>query len=765
MSFYYTNGFLQLTWYVQRRKTLLVEMQRRKKVGGILDRRFGEDDPTMTPEEKAMERFVKEKQRGGKKGSMFDLEDEMDAGEELTHLGQSLSFDKEKVVEDFDATGLNLSDVGDTDEEGELRSQKRRRLSASEDQVEDADAPQRPKTKQEVMKEIIAKSKFHKYERQKAKEDDDDLRAQLDEGLKDIYSLLRNNPAQPKAQPPAGPTAAAPEIQMNPDRAALLNGKDRSQADKEYDERLRQMVFDARSKPTVRTKTEDEKLEEEATRLKDLEEKRLARMRGEDVDSDAGKYEKPAELEDDEDFDEEDADPTGLGPGIVVQAPKDELGVEDEDDFVIDYDLIASGSEAEPSENDEESQAASDEGETDKEEMEFVQGLLDGQDQGREGLGTSNPASQIFTDNGAPSELAFTYPCPQTHDELLQITKNVSVQSTPTIVQRIRALYHPKLAGKNKAKLGVFAAVLVDHLSYLANQPEHPPFAVLETLIRHVHSLAKTFPDEVGRAFRAHLKAMQEERPLSPSPGDLILFTAVASIFPTSDHFHSVVTPSILSMAQYLGQKIPQNLSDLVRGTYVGTLCLQYQRLSKRYIPELVNYSLNILSILAPSKPTKAFGFYPNHEVEASLRVGSSGGNTKAVAGKLKFWDLEHVEGKHVEADEGLKLALLETHTSLIDRMAELWMGKSAFFEIFDPFRNALQHLQSKICHCKLPHSTLVSASNPHLLSKPLLNPNLSDETPHHLHQNRPSPRTSNPQPAPPPPAQSPPPRHQNLCS
>lgn len=53
-----------------RRRTLLVEMQRRKKVGGILDRRFGENDPTMTPEEKALERFVEEKQRKNRKGSL-----------------------------------------------------------------------------------------------------------------------------------------------------------------------------------------------------------------------------------------------------------------------------------------------------------------------------------------------------------------------------------------------------------------------------------------------------------------------------------------------------------------------------------------------------------------------------------------------------------------------------------------------------------------------------------------------------------------------
>ena len=684
-------------------------MQRRKKVGGILDRRFGEDDPTMTPEEKALERFVKEKQRGGKKGSMFDLEDDIDAGEHLTHLGQSLSFDNGKLVDGFDATGLSLSEAGDTDEEGKLRSRKRRRLSASEDQDGEVDTPERPKTKQEVMKEVIAKSKFHKYERQKAKEDDDDLRAQLDEGLKDIYALLRNTPTQPKAVPMAAPTVAAPEIQMNPDRAALLNGKDRSQADKEYDERLRQMAFDARSKPTVRTKTEEEKLGEEAERLRDLEERRLARMRGEDADSDSGKDDKVAELQGDEDFDEEDEDPTGLGQGIVAQAPRDELGVEDEDDFVIDDDLIATGSEVELSEDDEDSQGASGVLQSDEEEREFVQGLLDGQDRGRNGFGSSNPASQIFTDSGAPSELAFTYPCPQTHDELLQITKDVSVQHIPTVVQRIRALYHPKLAGENKAKLGVFAAILVEHLSYLANQPEHPPFTVLETLIRHIHSLAKSFPDEVGRAFRTHLKGMQDERPTSLTPGDLILFTAVASIFPTSDHFHSVVTPSILSMARYLGQKIPRSLGDLVKGTYLGTLCLQYQRLSKRYVPELVNYCLNALSMLAPSKPTEAFGYYPVHEGEASLRIGSAGGNMKAEGGRLKFWDIEHVDGKQVPDDEGLKLALLETLTSLIDRMAELWMGRTAFFEIFDPFREALQYLLSKACYSKLPHSTTVS--------------------------------------------------------
>ena len=61
-----------------------------------MDRRFGENDATMTPEERMLERFTRERQRTAKT-SLFNLEDE----EELTHYGQSLS-----KLDDFDDVGL-----------------------------------------------------------------------------------------------------------------------------------------------------------------------------------------------------------------------------------------------------------------------------------------------------------------------------------------------------------------------------------------------------------------------------------------------------------------------------------------------------------------------------------------------------------------------------------------------------------------------------------------------------------------------------------
>ena len=84
---------------------MLKEHDEKGRAGGIVDRRFGENDPTMSLEERMLERFTKERQRASK-GTAFNLEDDDD----LTHYGQSLS-----KLDDFDNVGLRI----DSDEEEE----------------------------------------------------------------------------------------------------------------------------------------------------------------------------------------------------------------------------------------------------------------------------------------------------------------------------------------------------------------------------------------------------------------------------------------------------------------------------------------------------------------------------------------------------------------------------------------------------------------------------------------------------------------------
>ncbi|KAL8698556.1 MAG: hypothetical protein Q9201_006508 [Fulgogasparrea decipioides] len=718
-----------------RRRTLLKDMHRRKKVGGILDRRFGEKDPTMTPEEKALERFVREKQRGSRKDTLFDLEDGEDDNQ-LTHFGQSLSFDKPSKTDDFQDVVLTSDEESDVSSETE-RPTKRRRLSAEEKSYggspSDEDNKQlgRPKTKKEVMEEVIAKSKLHKYERQQAKEDDDDLRAELDKGLPDLLAIMRGT----QQQAPPQPSVAAPNGNMNPDRAAMLDGKDRTQAEKEYDERLRQMTFDQRSKPSERTLTDEEKAGREARRLGELEQQRLYRMRGEQPSEEQGEDDDPTSSNRKGDPDKDEEDLYGLGFGLARQVNKRQLDVEDEDDFVIEDNLVASESELVPSE--EPSDDGSQDEVVDEDDQEFVQGLLSDQDTGRvEVNGARNRDPQVPS-SPRSNDLAYIYKCPQNHDDFLQITQNVPIDDQPTIVQRIRALYHPKLEAGNKAKLEVFSAVLIDHVAHLANNSRDLSFAGLEALIRHIHSLAKVFPETVGRAFRSHLKDLVGSRPLDPTSGDLIVLTAIGSIFPTSDHFHQVVTPAMLAMGLYLGQRVPRSLNDLATGVYLITLCLQYQKLSKRYVPEVVNYTLNGLYALAPVQPSKVAGPFPMHALPATFRLKAEAINN---ARRMRFSDTIPTENASEESIEELKMALLKAFPSNCWTMADLWVGKPAYCEIFEPVAACLSHLTSKPCASKIKNSMKAETGDTLRYIRKLMKQARTTRKPLLLHNHRPLP-------------------------
>lgn len=700
-------------------------------MGGILDRRFGENDPTMTPEERAAERYARESLKQSKKASMFNLEDDEEEMQ-LTHLGRSLSFGDSEENDDFNEDDVRGSDEEDHSSDDEHRSRKRRRILDPDevngvDEGGHIDTPARQKTRNEVMKEVIAKSKLHKYERQKTKEDDDDLRAELDKGLPDLYELVRGSKL-PSAQAPAETKDSSTLI--NPDRAALLNGKDRKEADKEYDERLRQMAFDKRSQPAERTKTEEEKLEEQAERLKVLERKRLRRMQGVQEDS-SDEDENDDVYKDDEKSLQDDAEAFGLNQTVNDFTNGDDLAVEDEDDFVIDEDLVASESDIELSAIESSSNESDDWDDLLEEDHEFTAGLSLPVNGENHMLKSSNGStSKIPTDDG----LAFTFPCPQTHEEFLQAIEGTRIEQLPIIVQRIRALYNSKLQSENKPKLERFSAVLVEHVAFLANQPSHPPFSVLESLLRHIHSLAKGHPESVGGAFRVHLRDLSENRPLKPLPGDIIVLTGVSTIFPTSDHFHQVVTPAILTMARYLGQSSIKSLADLAIGAYVSSLCIQYQNLSKRYVPELMNYVLNALCILAPVESGHDLDYFPSRHPPSPLRLSSL---YKGEVRRMRLWDFSPREDSDVGGEE-LKVALMETFVTLLDIAADLWTAKSAFYEIFDASRNVLQHLLGKSCASKLPKSTQDKVRNTLEKVQRLLGKSRLERRPLLLHNHRP---------------------------
>ncbi|KAJ9142048.1 Nop14-like family protein [Pleurostoma richardsiae] len=713
----------------RRRETLLVEMQQRNKVGGILDRRFGEDNPTITPEAIMAERFAREKLRQHKKASIFDLEEDMPV-QGLTHMGMSLD-DDPVYKDDFDEDDLGSDDGSDVSDNARSKLKRlREEIAADEEENADDGLPERKKTKQEVMKEIIAKSKLHKYERQVAKEEDEDLRAELDKELPNLHSLLMG-----------GPRKGRQDQQQNGAVPSAIAGIDKAALGKEYDLSVKQLAADKRAKPALRTKTEEEKAEEESKRLRELEEKRVKRMLGQkESDDEESDEEEDKDIQNDShpDFEvvgaEEEAE-FALGKGVRTRLTAAELGFDDEDDFLLDDDLIASGSDI----SDEDEDDASFDGEGDRDDAasasdddEFTKGLLTEAE-------TNDP---IFSKGGAKAGttadedgLPYTFPCPQDHSQFLELVEGVPLSKLIVVIQRIRALYHPKLNSDYKEKLANFSRALVRHISYLGEATDADAYAAAEGLIRHVHSLAKMFPIEVAKEFRSLLVEMGEERPLSLTVGDLLVLTAIGSIFPTSDHFHQVATPATLTIARYLGQKVPQRLSDYAIGSYLTILTLQYQSRAQRYVPELMNFCLNTLCALSPEKYTERVGFFPLHEPVPGIRIK---GAKKAHVRKLECSDCRPSEDASSGATESLKASVANTTIRVLATAAETWAGKSAFYETFLPAVKVLKQFGSKACRPHLPDSLVQEAERSATMLERMLKVAQLSRRPLELHHHKP---------------------------
>ena len=706
----------------RRKQTLLRELQSRKKVGGVVDRRFGENDPTLTPEERAAERFARQSERKSRKNVLFNLEE--DSGDEilLTHGGRSLDADGD-ARDDYEQEESDKEDASDFDEQDD-RPRKRIRLEgANEDEQESADEepqPERKKSKKEVMEEIIAKSKMHKAERRLAKEDDEDLRMELDQGMSEMYQAIRLH--KPVEKPlPTPPSDSEP--QMDPARAAMLAGQTREDAEKEYETNLRQMRMDARSKPSVRTKPEDERAAEEAERLQELERRRVRRMKGELESSEDEEEDVPALAEDEE---QDDAEAFGLAQPSTTTTRFD-MDVEDEDDFVLD-DLVASGSELEMA--------------TDEESEEQSVSEDDGDDDFINGLALPNGASEATAPKvRASKDLAFTFPCPQTHTELLELLHDKQDSDLPTIVQRIRALYHKGLAEDNQEKLGQFAHVLVEHTAYMVDEREEVLFEVIENLLRHLHSMAKARSSHIASAFREHLSKISDQRPLHLTAGDCILLTGISKIFPTSDLYHPVATPAMLTIARYLGQSSPQNLRELCTGMYCCSLALQYQQMARRYFPEVINYLVNAIAILSPtpmSESTEIDGVklhplnVPIRLPDSSLRIKTQ---RKAPSKKLSFNSLLN---SHNGTSATSPVDVLNTTVALYLSASALWSSHSAYPEMITPLTHALTHITLPAHKAHLPPSLLVDAYITLETLTTSLNTSLSERKPLLLHNHRP---------------------------
>jgi len=560
----------------KRTQTLLKEYKERDKSNVFTDKRFGEYSSNMSSEEKMMKRFALEQQRQHEKKSIYNLNED----EELTHYGQSLA--------DVEKHNDIVNSDSDTEERGTLSAELTAAhfgggggLLRKKTSLQQGEEEEKPRSRKELIEELIAKSKREKRERQAQREGALELTEKLDQDWREIQTLLTHRTPQSK----------------NRDK------KEHPKPDA-YDMMVRELGLERKAQPSDRMKTEEELAKEEQDRLQKLEAARLRRMRGED---EAGDARKPKHLSADD-----------LNDGFVLD--KDNRRLLSYTDGKMS---IKEEQSREASDGESEEEQGEDSSEEDPEDSSDPEGHsdLESDAESEEDCGWPDreprqaPGKRMTSDGHkarepARTELPYTFAAPESYEELKSLLSGKTVEEQLVVVEGIQTCNHPSLAVGNKAKLEKLFGFLLEYIGDLATD-DPPDLRVIDKLVVQLYNLCQMFPESASNSVTSVLRDAMHEmegaveaRGRAAFPGlDVLVYLKITGmLFPASDFRHPVVTPALVCMSQLLTKCPVLSLQDVVKGLFVCCVFLDYVSLSRRFIPELINFLLGILYVATPNK-------------------------------------------------------------------------------------------------------------------------------------------------------------------
>ncbi|XP_037242001.1 nucleolar protein 14 [Falco rusticolus] len=644
----------------------------------------------ISPEEKMIRRFTLERQKNYGKKNIYNLNED----EELTHYGQSLA-EIEKMNDIIDSDS-------DTEERGTLSAEltaahfgggggllRKKASSGQQDEEEE-----KPKSRKELIEEMITKSKQEKQERQTQRESALELTEKLDNDWKEIQTLIaRKTPKSEKKDK---------EVEKpKPD---------------EYDMIVRELGFEMKAKPSERMKTEEELAKEEQARLQKLEADRLRRMHGLDEQANKKKpshvsaddladgfildkddrrllsykdgkinIENEEEEEKDGEDEEEEAEEGGKEDNGNEEESQEESASEDED--------VAADSHS-----DLESNVESEEEETAGNKEQNKHKTNENESQSVEELDTKMEA--------AKSELPYTFAVPESYETFKSLLAGRTIEQQLIILERIQKCNHPSLAVGNKAKLEKLFGFLLEYIGELATL-DLPELRTIDKLVLPLYNLCQMFPEAASDSIKfilrdaAHdMEELIEVKGRATLPGlDMLIYLKITSLlFPTSDFMHPVVTPAFMYMSQLLTKCRITTLQDVIKGLFICCLFLEYVSLSRRFVPELINFLLGVLHISLPKKRAQGYTVvHPFSPVGKNLEL-------LLVCDKkdLESWQKQNLplsivtrlkETSGTEMNH-IRLSCLALCFDLIKKCAALYESLPSFHEIMHPIRVLLtQHV------------------------------------------------------------------------
>lgn len=638
----------------KRKETLLQEYILRNKSSAFLDKRIGEFDTSMNPDDKMAARLAQERKISQKK-SVFSLNEE----EELTHLGKSINDmethdDPRSDDEDlYDKLGRDFADK--TNFGGFLT-----KADPNSDAV---------KSRREAIEKLIAESKKLKYERQVEKDENFELTEKLDNDWKEFQGLLAASKNKKRA--------AAGEKEASTD---------------DYDVLVKQLRFEPLAgQASERVKTEDEVAREERKRLEKLEKERQLRAQGSAAQKDTKRQFASADDLDDgfykcesvtaataasESEDELEGDTSGAHSKEKSDASDAESDGENED----------GSEEDEESDGDSYADLASDnEGDSDNEGLEDRSSNL-AQKPKQEAEPIANAASTNDHKHKAVKQVAAdkkptaVRDVPDSEEAFSKLMRKKTADEKSALIEHMIASNRTTAASRKK--LEMLFVFLLQHLSDTADTDIH----LVDKLCPHIYSLVQLSPVACGRFLLDVISEKEEELQglLSkkanhtvpfPSFSTLVFLKLVGQCYSASDFSHVIATPAMLFASHMLTCCALKDPADFLRGTFVANVFLEYITYSRRFSPELLAF----LERLLRHKALKFEADSPSIQGKQDLKLS-----------------LKALGSSQVEMNDELRVKLIHAGVKLAEKCASLYEALPSYPEISASLLSVCQALDSR---------------------------------------------------------------------
>ncbi|KAJ6324635.1 hypothetical protein OIU76_011848 [Salix suchowensis] len=728
----------------KRKKTLLKEYEESGKSSVFMDKRIGEQNEQLGEFDKAIIRSQRERQLKNKKSkyNLSDGEEEDDFG--ISNLGPLSGLD------DFEDEILSDDDGDDADADGTRKKPAISRQLNAHGLPQDAldGEENKPKTKKEVMQEVILKSKFFKAQKAKDKEENVELMEELD---KSFTTLVQSQALSSLTEPGKMNALKALVNKDIPDEGVKKHElpviqkpetfKQQEQHDS-YDKLVYEMAIVARARPSDRTKTPEEIAQKERERLEELEEDRKKRMlvaddSSDEENDDAEKLsaQRPRSISGDDlgdsfSLDEEPRTTKGWVDEILARKEADDSDNEDDD-----------SSEESASENDDGDGEGegSDEDDTDGDgdEHEKSLSLKDWEQSDDDNLGIDLEENEEHDSRGVVGEIepisrkkskktdAFeprkgdkksldgkkikanheqhsTQPdiphiieAPKSFEEFCAILENCSNENVILVVDRIRKSNAIQLAAENRKKMQVFYGVLLQYFAVLANK-KPLNIELLNFLVKPLMEMSVEIPyfsaicarQRILRTRAQFCEALKNtENSCWPSMKTLSLLRLWSMIFPCSDFRHVVMTPVILLMSEYLMRCPILSGRDIAIGSFLCTMVLSITKQSQKFCPEAIMFLQTLLMATTERKPAsyQQSRFYHLMELKELKPLLHIHDRVNEIRPLNFLMVMDKQEDTSFFSSDDFRVSVLVTMEETLRGFVDIYKELSSFPEIFSP--------------------------------------------------------------------------------